>query len=349
MELKNIVVSHRTFGFGKIIDVRDSYITVLFSNGEKTFVFPDAFSGFLRAIDPELNGYFDKLIKEKEEQMLLLQVEKEKQLIDNQLLGNKEQDKNKIHKHKKTNKTYDRRNIAFKCNFCNGGRTGDQIGFCGVCSDEIIEYNVEKEKHIWCSNEDSPCYQYLNDEISRKELDGYMRNDRYVCYECQMLKNWTAFSGFYHNGEREGNPMILKHVQLDSLCVLTTREPYASEDDRLIFAVFLVDDAYSGDACEPGHVSTNSEYKIKLSLNEARNMTFWKYHANKNREKIAAWGSGLHRYLEDIESAQILRDIAIIKKGTRDEALADRFLRRFCLLTKIDIDDIPEPNGALIR
>jgi len=170
-----------------------------------------------------------------------------------------------------------------------------------------------------------------------------------VCYESQMLNNWSAFAGIVHNGEREGTPMKLNQVQVNSLCVLTTREPYTSENERFIFAAFLVDETYEGDMRDAGYVTTNSEFKLKLSPKEAKKMLFWNYHANSNREEEAFWGSGLHRYYDDIEAAQILKDIAIIKKGTHDEDLAIRFFKHFCLINKVDIDNIPELNGALKR
>lgn len=54
-------------------------------------------------------------------------------------------------------------------------------------------------------------------------------------------------------------------------------------------------------------------------------MPFWRYHANEKQPEIAAWSSGLHRYFNDEQAAQILRDIVKIKKGTADEALAREF------------------------
>ena len=59
------------------------------------------------------------------------------------------------------------------------------------------------------------------------------------------------------------------------------------------------------------------------------------------------WGSGLFRYLDNTESAQILRDIAAVKKGTVDEELADELLQYFCKVNKIDLASVPEPDGAL--
>lgn len=345
MDIKNRTVSHKTFGAGTVINLDGAYITIYFSVGEKKFTFPDAFAGFIKTDDDELNSYVSKLLfeKQQQEQDRLLQIEKEKQLA-----SSCEQRKSTTYSYNKK-KEYRRQNIAFKCNFCDGGHSIEQVGFCGVCSDKLIEYNIKVAKHVWCGSEDSDCLSYLNGDITRAELDEFMGSDYGVCYESQMLNNWTAFAGIVQTGERKGTPMKLNQVQANSLCVLTTREPNMPENARYIFAAFLVDETYEGDLREAGYVSTKSEYKIKLSAQEAKGLLFWNYHANDNKPKDPAWNSGLHRYFEDDEAAQILKDIALIKKGKKDEELANRFLKHFCLINKVDINNIPEINGALKR
>ena len=47
--------------------------------------------------------------------------------------------------------------------------------------------------------------------------------------------------------ENHQRPMKLNKVQVNSLAILTTREPHDSEKDRFVFGVFLVDEAYEGD------------------------------------------------------------------------------------------------------
>ena len=43
-------VAHAKFGIGKVIELNRGYVTVRFEQGEKRFIFPDAFeSGFLKA------------------------------------------------------------------------------------------------------------------------------------------------------------------------------------------------------------------------------------------------------------------------------------------------------------
>lgn len=229
-----------------------------------------------------------------------------------------------------------RANIAFKCTYSDGGQSNDQIGYCGVCSDEIIEYNLKNG--TWCA--ESLCKKYYDQEMTRSELEDECKNDKYICYESQMLRDWKAMAGVIQKGRNKGKPMKLKQVQINSLCILTTRNPDSTEKQRYIFAVFLVDDSYDGDNWDEGYVAAHSKFKIKLSTEEAHKLLFWNYYANENHPEKPAWGSGLHRYLNDVKAVQILRDIVNVKKGTKDEALANEFLNHFCQVNLVDISEI---------
>ena len=170
-----------------------------------------------------------------------------------------------------------------------------------------------------------------------------------VCYESQMLRDWKAMAGMIQNGPRKGEPMRLKDIQANSLCVLTTREPYSSKEaDRIIFAVFLTDETYEGDEYDTGYVSTQSKFRLSLSQAEARKMLFWRYHANNKNPKNPAWNSGLHRYLTNVQALQILIDIEKIKRNTADGPLAAEFLEKFSKIVGIEVKNAGSPNGALM-
>lgn len=344
MDLINMKVSHKIFGTGIIVDKIGSYITVKFSEGEKKFGYPNAFDGYLSTEDTEFN------LKVKEEIEVIKRLEEERK----KEAAKKEKEKLKVapakeEKKERKEKIYPRENIAFKCNYCDGGKSDKEIGFNGVCSDEIIKNNIEIEQRTWCSSKESDCLSYLNGEISRLGLDSIHNDGAYVCYESQMLREWKAMAGIVQRGERAGQPMKLNKVQNNSLCVLTTRLPNTREEDRFIFGVFLVDENYEGDNFEEGYVSTKSKYKIKLSPKEVEEMLFWSYHANENQPEVARWSSGLHRYFNDEQAIQILRDLALIKKDTEDKELAEEFLQYFAKINGIDIDSVTDKNGALIR
>ena len=344
MNLVGETVIHKAFGEGEIIDHATNYLTIKFEQGEKKFVYPDAFNGFLRITNADKQILIENKLVE-------IKYEKARQLVEKERLAQLQQSEQiiSVDKHKSKVKVYPRANIAFKCNYCDGGQSDKQIGFHGVCSDELIHNNIEVEKRTWCCSDESACRKYLCDEIDRKELDELCQDDGYVCYESQMLRDWKALAGIVQTGENKGQPMKLNQVQANSLCVLTTRDPTTSENERYIFAVFLVDETYEGDNKDEGYVTTHSEYKIKLSPDEAHNMLFWKYHANDNQPEVAVWSSGLHRYLEDEQAAQILRDIAKTKEGTNDQELAEKFYLHFCQINRVDEDNLPNANGALCR
>ena len=321
MNLVNQSIRHKSFGLGTVAEHSESYIKIVFEK-------------FLSCDDEGMQCEVLALLQEKKEQERVRESEKK---IEIERLSKLHTAVNR--ENIKKQKSYPKENIAFKCNYCNGGES------------EMINYNIEVAQHKWCCSEESPCNQYYNGIIERRELDAYAyaKDDGFVCYESQMLRNWTAFAGFVLTGDNKEKPMKLNKVQVNSLAVLTTREPYAAEKERFIFGVFLVDEAYEGDNREEGYVTTTSKYKISLSLDEAKQMLFWNYYHNENAPEKTAWGQGLHRYISDIQAASILYDIVAVKAGTEDEALAKEFLEYFCKINSIDSDALPVLEGALQR
>jgi len=367
INLENEIVIHKTLGEGRVLSLEVTKILIEFVSGEKKFVFPDAFKAHLKAQNSAINEQIHCLIteiedeierkrkaeeeKQKEiERIKQKALEDEKKKTEKQNTDEKKKKINEKDEHistKKSLKPTKRTNIAFKCNFCDGGKSNKQVGFNGVCSDNLIRNNIVIEKRTWCNSEECPCFDYYNKNMSRKELDSMCAEGGFVCYESQMLRDWKAMAGIVQHGENKGRPMKLMQVQTNSLCVLTTRDPQSSEEDRYIFAVFLVDDTYEGDGREEGYVSTKSEFKIKLNLDEAHSLLFWNYHANDNKPNVPLWSSGLHRYFDDAEAVQILRDIAKIKRGSKEEELSEKFLQHFSRINGVDISTIGEPYGAL--
>lgn len=238
---------------------------------------------------------------------------------------------------KTNNKIKKRENLVFKYNYCNGGQNKNNIGFCRACSDNQIHQHMKKHADNWCCNSNSPCFQYYNNEITREELDSY----DYVCDESLLFKNWKTYAGY----SKSNKPKTIRSSNLNTLCTVTTRDFNSTEDERFIFAVFMVDELFEGDNEHQGHVSCNSKYKIKLSYDEAKKMPFWKYYYCPKSPQTVKWGSNLFRYIDYLQAAYILRDIALIKKDTKDEELANEFYEHFCKINHIDV--VGEPNGAL--
>lgn len=76
MDLLNEEVRHKSFGTGQVIEQVDSYIKVRFEEGNKRFVYPDAFGEFLTIVDQEVAERVESLRRkvekkrQKEEQRL---------------------------------------------------------------------------------------------------------------------------------------------------------------------------------------------------------------------------------------------------------------------------------------
>lgn len=337
-------IQHKTYGEGIVTNVDSKYITIAFSVGQKIFPFPKAFiDGNLITNDEDINTF---MIAERSR---IQQDELESMNRELETINKIKPPQKPVAKQKTSSKKVPRSNVAFKCTYCDGGKTNQRLGFNGVCSDAMIKYNIYKAKHSWCSQDDCPCNSYLHGYIKRNELDARMLDGGYVCYESQMLRNWSAFAGFYTTGENYGKPMHMNSLEVNGLAVLTTRLENKSEAERIIFAVFLIDETFEGDHRDEGQVSTRSKYRIELTSEEAKVMKFWKYHSNEKKSDVPAWASGLFRYLDDIQAAIILRDLAELKKGTKDAALSSEFFEYYCKVNGVDINGLPSLDGALTK
>ena len=345
IDLLGHTIKHKAWGDGIVIDQSATYIKIEFAIGVKPFQYPDAFEKFLECVELNMQEAVLaelKAKKEKEAQRMESHVQNR---MASAIVGGGQS--NRTSQPKK--KTYPKENIAFKCNFCDGGKNVNGIGYRCACSDTLIKYNIEEAHHSWCCSDDSPCSQYYDGLIDRTTLDSYAKAGEFVCYESQMLRDWTAFAGFVLTGENKQKPMKLNKVQINSLAILTTRDPYAPESDRFVFGVFLVDDAYEGDNRDEGYVTTTSKFKLSLPIEQARKIRFWNYYHNENAPIKTAWGQGLHRYITDEQAACILRDIVRLKANTGEASLANEFLAHFCKINRMDVQNLPNPDGALLR
>ncbi len=338
MNVINQTVMHKSFGKGVVIEEDEKYFKVKFESKIVPFAKDNA-SKYITFDNDEAQSVItdaeNKRLIAEEDKKRTAAYEEEKRRQASTLRSQPK---------KKVKKLPVRKNVIFKCNFCDGGACDSCVGFKGVCSNEQIKNNINIEGHTWCKNPKSPCKQYLLNKITRAELDN-MHSKSFVCYESQMLTKWTAYAGENLTGPHKGEPKKLVHVQPNSLAVLSTRFPETEEIERIIFAVFLVDHTYEGDTSKAGYVSTTSKYKIALTEAEAKQIKFWHYY--KNNDDTAFWGSNLHRYLSDAQAMQILKDIIDVKADASEKAFAREFLEEYARLTKNDINNISEPDGVI--
>ena len=221
--------------------------------------------------------------------------------------------------------------IAFKMNYCDGGKDSEHVGFYGICSDKIIKYNIEKPR-AWCSNEDCACKQYYDKKISRDELNNQWSEEvdgAFTCYESAALRDWifTAGSDDYNGGRK------IRGAKAGHLCLLTTVAPNMKEEDRFIVAMFIiggVDETSDGDFV---YSKDNFDFCFEFKPTEARQMKFWKVYHNSNGS--IKWGSGLFRYFSDDDAVTFLKMAVEVKRGTDDEDFAKDFLNYYCKLNNL--------------
>ncbi|MDP4091473.1 MAG: hypothetical protein Q8930_19685, partial [Bacillota bacterium] len=97
------------------------------------------------------------------------------------------------------------------------------------------------------------------------------------------------------------------------------------------------------------YIAADPKYRVQLSLKEAEELKFRDYYYDSMEPENIFVGGGQFLYFTDIQSAQVLKRICEIKKGTPEGVLAREFTQHFCRLKKLDIEEIPSPAGALCR
>ncbi len=140
------------------------------------------------------------------------------------------------------------------------------------------------------------------------------------------------FTSLRQSGEHEGRPNRLVRLHQNSGCLITAREADVPEQERRILGVFMVEENFIGKLCEDGYIPAHSRFRLRLSEEESEKLRFWTYYRNKRYPPTnTTWNSGRHRYFDNIWMAQILRDIAALKKDAKEKKTAERFYRAFPL------------------
>ena len=339
-------VKHVVLGNGVIEDFSDNCLYVHFASKNTTIkmLYPDSFEKYLTFENEELNAKVQEELSQKK-QMIQKKADEEKKK-QNELTAGLRQikvggRKNKLEYREpnfpssyvpKKNSTSDLMNVAFKCTYCDGGKTSERIGFDGCCSDENIKYNIEHHRD-WC-NTGQICIRRYTREITRSEYLGLVKTVFPLCYECKMLRDWKACAGTINHGKRAGTRIRMKNTGPDKLTILTTRLPNSKEAERIIFAVFMIGLNYEGDEREEGFVYSNPGYRLELKPDEAKKMLFWNYYSNRNTD-AASWGTGLFRYVDDETTMKLLKDIIEVKRNTPDEEKALQLYNYYLTANKI--------------
>ena len=329
MNLVNQKVMHlkQDFGLGIIVEQDENIVTVKFEHKEHKMKmqYPEAFLNYVKLIDTNLQNQIEVLAKEKivsenERTALSLKRQREKIVHDNAFKPT----------HGVLNTSY-RPCIAFKLNYCDGGKSDHIVGFNGICSDKIIRLNQMMNRD-WCTNPDCECSKYYNGQITRYELDKAWENTRYgnfLCYESAALRDGAFGAGSGKKIKSAGN---------GHLCIFTTQIPdeqgIMKENYRLVTFMGLIKEVIDSDDGDIVYIDKN--HFINFNLSEARQFKFWDIHSNKDKNNTL-WGSGLFRYFDDYEAIRFIKKAIEIKK--HDSAAAKELLKYYCELHHLSLDD----------
>jgi hypothetical protein len=198
-----------------------------------------------------------------------------------------------------------RRHLAFKCTYNDGGE-GDLVGFHGICSLDNMEWNIKSGRDR-CNHPECPCKQHYDRGFTGS------RPTPSFCYESSLFRDWRFGAGFSQHGSKKTQLRRIADAEVGRIAVLTTRFPEDDEVDRKIIGLFRIGEVRSD---EETIVIADEKHRVRLPLEEAREVYFWDYYQGPNSPETVAWGTGLFRYLTDAQVARIVKDV---QETVRDE------------------------------
>jgi len=215
--------------------------------------------------------------------------------------------------------------IAFKMNYCNGGKDSEHVGFNGTCEGEVIDYNAEIKNIPSCRVHKEICMQYdlakiFGDEIAMAKW----KDEKFFCNESVVLRDWFVTAG----KNFDNTPRKIRHAKENHLCILTTRRPNMPESDRIIFACFIIEKIFRGDDTESAFIFADKFYRLEFKPRELHLLRFWQIFKNQD-------GFDKFKYFSDSDAVKFLKMIVEIKRGTLEEIFAQEFLDYYCKLNKL--------------
>ncbi|MBP1970823.1 hypothetical protein J2Z83_002959 [Virgibacillus natechei] len=162
-----------------------------------------------------------------------------------------------------------------------------------------------------------------------------------------VFTDWQVFTGKVQSGKSKGQPNRATRVSTNSAGLLTAREPDQAETERRILGLYMVNETFAGNLSDDGMIPSHAAFRIELTDQEAEKMLFWNYYINKSYPNRTKWNSGKYRYFDNVWTAQILKDIIALKTDEAQIKESKKFLEYFCQMNALDMNNIPEANGAL--
>jgi hypothetical protein len=222
----------------------------------------------------------------------------------------------------------------------------------------IQEKEIERKEEERQKEEDKKL-QRKNQEL-RSEHEKRMKNHK-LHPESQMVfwcdteeqnssfSEGKVFSGVLKSGNNKGKPNKPIRLHQNSAVLLTAIDSTMPEKDRRILGVYMVNEDFIGKLCEDGYIPAHSKYILQLTEQESDQMLFWEYYVNEKFPQKMTWNTGKYRYFDNLWMAQILLDIASLKSDPKERELAQQFFEHFCKMNQITDQELPKPDGALMR
>ena len=225
--------------------------------------------------------------------------------------------------------------------------------------EKVIEKKVmEQKEKEWKKEEEKKLLR--KEQQLRIERERLMKNHKLhpqsqMVFWCDTdeqksaFSDWKVFSGLIKSGTNKGKPNKPIRLHQNSACLLTTVDSDTPEKDRRILGVYMVKENFIGKVCEDGYIPAHSEYRLQLTEQESEQMLFWKYYVNEKFPHKTTWNTGKYRYFDNVWMAQILHDIISMKSDPMERKQAQDFFAHFCKMNEIREQELPNPNGVLMR
>ncbi|NRG45516.1 malate synthase [Bacillus sp. CRN 9] len=222
----------------------------------------------------------------------------------------------------------------------------------------IQEKEMERKEEEWKKEEEKKLLRKKQE--LRLEYEKLMKNHK-LHPESQMVfwcdteeqnssfSEWKVFSGAIKSGNNKGKPNKPIRLHQNSAVLLTAIDSSMPEKDRRILGVYMVNEGFVGKLCEDGYIPAHTKYRLQLTEQESDQMLFWEYYVNEKFPKKMSWNTGKYRYFDNSWMAQILHDIVSLKSDPKERELAQQFFEHFCKMNQITEQELPKPNGALMR
>lgn len=254
MRIVGQTVEHKVFGQGKIIDCSEHIVVISFPQGDKKFIYPDAFAKFLtledKAAQKEVKALCDKQQKEEAKRKQIQRKDQERR----------------------------QRLRAFK-----------------VTPVSQAAFHIDPS------------------EVS------------------EIFANDAVATGAYLSGKSKGEPRIPTKLKPNSAILLTGYPPSATEKDRRLLGVLMVQDDFWGSECLDGQVALHEKYRMRLKAND--NLLYWNYF--EGSDPLPRWGNPIFKYFPNLTMQKILYDIKKAYENTDQEALTDEFYQYFCEVNRL--------------